>query len=290
MSRIFDALRKSEKGLQAPASVTPDTFIETMEKSHSGLGQVGVERARLRPDHRLVVYSDPQSLGAERFRLLRARLGHWQAAKKLKTLLVTSALPQDGKSLVAANLATALAGQKGCNVLLLEGDLRRRGLRSLLGINAWSGLSECLHEGSDPLSAIRRIEPLGFFLLPAGKAPTNPVELLQSQRFADVMRGLMPYFDWILIDSPPASPLADTPVLKTHADATLLVVRAGVTPREEIEEAVQLLGSQHVIGFVLNAADTLEGSYYKYYQYVGRNGSGTPKARREKAKGKGAKQ
>ncbi len=286
MSRIFDALRKSEKQLQGQSLLTSETFLEVMEKTYSGrgLGQVAIERAQLRPDKRLVVYSDPHSLGAERFRLLRARLGQWQAAKKLKTLLLTSALPQDGKTLVAANLATALAGQEGRPVLLFEGDLRKASLRPLLGIKAWPGLSRCLQDGSNPLSAIRRIEPLGFYLLPAGELPPNPVELLQSQRFADLMRGLVSHFDWILIDSPPVSPLADTLVLKAQADASLLVVRAGTTPREAVEEAVQLLGPEHVLGLVLNGADGLNWYYYNDYRYAGRNGSGNPKGKTEKGK------
>ncbi len=287
MSRIFDALRKSEKQLQGQGSLTSETFLEVMEKSNNGraLGQVAIERVQLQPDKRLVVYSDPHSLGAEQFRLLRARLGQWQAAKNLKTLLLTSALSGDGKSLVAANLATALAGREGRPVLLVEGDLRKASLRFLLGIKAWPGLSGCLQDGSNPLSAIRRIEPLGFFLLPAGALPPNPVELLQSQRFADLMCGLVSYFDWILVDSPPVSPLADAVLLKAQADASLLVVRAGKTPREAVEESIQLLDPEHVLGLVLNGADGLNRDHYYDYLFPGRNSSGNPKGKTEKGKG-----
>ena len=282
MSRIFDALRKSEKQLPEDVPVSPDIFIETMEKTQGGLGQVRVERARPRPENHLVVHSDPHSLGAERFRLLRARLVQCQGAKKFKTLLITSPLMQEGKSLVAANLATALASQEGCTVLLLEGDLRRPTVRSTLGLKPAPGLSESLQEGFAPLSAVRRIEPLGFFLMCAGRTPDNPVELLQSQRFADLIRSLVPHFDWILVDSPPVSPLADTLVLKTQLDASLLVVRAGATPREAVEAAVKLIGFDHIIALVLNRADGLDNSYYQYYHYASRNGPGSSKSKKEK--------
>lgn len=282
MSRIFDALRKSEKQIQE--QITPEVFIETMEKIHAGLAEVAVERIGLKPGMRVVVCSDASSLGAERFRFLRAQLSHCCTAKKLKTILITSPLPQDGKSLVAVNLATALVGREKSKVLLVEADMRRAGLMQLLGLSNRAGLSECLQEGSDAFTAIRRIEPLGFFLFSAGKLPANPIELLQSQRFADVMRSLTPHFDWVLIDSPPVSPLADTPVLKTHADGTLLVVRAGITSRESIEEAVQLLGLDHIVGVVLNGAHGLERLYYSYYAYYSRSSHDGAGSKGEKEK------
>lgn len=287
MSRIFDALRKSQERLREQPDISPGDFLETMERANSALHEVPVERACLRPESRVVLYSDPRGAGAERFRLLRANLSHWQAAKKIKTLLVTSALPQEGKSLMALNLATALAGQPGRAVLLLECDLRRASLRPLLSLPSWPGLSHCLQNGSDPFSALRRIEPLGFHLLPAGDETPNPVELLQSQRFPELMRQLASFFDWIVIDSPPVTPLADTVVLKAHVDATLVVVRAGVTPRELVTEAVERLGSEGMIGVLLNGAEGLHDSYYRYYQYGRNNGSqGSKKSKPKKMKKK----
>lgn len=278
MSRIFDALRKSEKQLQDGVMVAPDTFLETMEKAHSGLEQVAVAQARLRPESRVFMHSDPNSLGAERFRFLRTRLTHWQNTRKGKTLLLTSALPQEGKTLVSLNLATVLAGREGRSVLLLEGDLRRSALARVLGIPPSPGLGEFFEGGGNPLAAIRRIRPLGFFLLPAGRLPGNPVEVLQSQGFAELMRTLVGYFDWILVDSPPAAPLADTAVLKTYTDGILMVVRAGKTSRESVEEALQLLGPEQVVAMVLNGADGLDRSYYSYYRTGSSGGSKTKPA------------
>jgi capsular exopolysaccharide synthesis family protein len=269
MSRIFDALRKSEKVFDEQSFVSADTFLDTMEKTQGGgFDKIPRVQAHLRPQNRIVVATDSHSLGAERFRFLRARLSHWAGPRRLKTLLITSALPQDGKSTTVVNLAAALAAQ-GRKVLLLECDLRRPSIRTLLGLTAEPGLIHCLEHGSDVFSYIRRIDPLGFFLLPAGAVTPNPVELLQSQRFGELVQCLASQFDWVLIDSPPVSPMADAPVLKTYVDGCLLVVRAGVTPRAAVEEALELLGAEQVIGMILNGADGIGGSYYQYYYHYG---------------------
>jgi len=272
MSRVFDALRKSQKSAGTPPYLSPDAFLDTLEKTRD-LKEVPIERVDIFPESRIVVSTDPHSLGAERFRRLRTRLRELRAGRKLKTLLVTSPLPQDGKSTVALNLATALADQEDSPVLVLEGDLRRPFLKRQLGLKAWPGLSECLQQGVEPLAALRRMEPLGFYLLPAGQSVAKPTELLQSQRFSSLIESLTAYFNWILIDSPPVVPVADTLVLKAHTDATLLVGRAGVTPREAIEEALKNLGPDHVIGLILNGADGLTRSYYRHYRPDGRDGS-----------------
>lgn len=280
MSRIFDALQKSGQEFEEQPFFAAKAPTEADESTWA---QSAAVRARVDGASRLVVYTEPQSLGAERFRVLRAQLNQQQRAGKFKTILLTSALPQEGKTVVAANLAAALAVDPRQKVLVLECDLRRPSLRAILRLENWPGLSHCLESGSDPFSALRRIEPLGFYLLPAGEVPSNPVELLQSPRFSETVKKLSLQFDTILIDSPPVSPLADTTVLKAHCDGALLVVRAGWTPRPAVEEAIQVLGPEYVIGVVLNAASGLERNYSHYYHYQspangGRNGSGSDPA------------
>lgn len=235
------------------------------------LEQVQRENATLKPESRIVFHTDPHCAGADRFRLLRMRLqGFWDTGK-LKRLLITSPLAQDGKSTVALNLATALAEQGKRTVLLIEGDLRKPIMCSRLGLTAWPGLAECIEGGLNPISALRRIEPLGWYFLPAGKARGNPTELLQSGSFSSVMEALSAHFDWILIDSPPAAPLADTSALRLHADASLLVVRAASTPCESIEAAIARLGPKHILGMILNGAEELDRLYSKYYGKTGSN-------------------
>ncbi len=243
------------------------------------LSDIAIEEVSLRPESRLPFHTDPHGCAADRYRLLRMRLRELWIAGRLKTLLVTSPLPEDGKSTTAMNLATALAEGGKYSVLLMEADLYHSPLAELLGIQRGPGLAECLEGTASLNSAIRRLQPLGWFVLPAGDAHGNPTELLHTEAFAQVMQKVVPCFDWVLIDSPPVVPLVDALLLKHHANATLLVTRAGKTPREAIEKSLSLLGREHVLGVVLNAVDGLNQLYSKYSKYYGNFG---PKASKPK--------
>jgi succinoglycan biosynthesis transport protein ExoP len=248
VSRTWDLLRQSE-----PAGVHPE------------LADVPVDTVQIPPSSRIEVHTDPRGACADRFRLLRLRLQERWNAEKLKKILITSPLPHDGKSTTALNLATALAARGKRPVLLIGADLHHATLIEQLAISDRRGLGECLEDGLNPLSVIRRIEPLGWYLLPAGSARTNPTELLQGGAMTELMEQLSPHFEWLLIDSPPVSPLADALALKQRADASLLVVRAGRTPIQAVEQAVTLLGPKHILGIVLNGIEGLQRTYAKYY-------------------------
>jgi len=236
---------------------------EELEK-RSELQQIPVEQVDIDPRSRIFFYTDPRGLAADRFRYLRMRLRELWNAGKLRKLLIASPLPQDGKSTVALNLATALA-ERGQSVLLIEADLYHPTLVQIVGLKAGPGLAECLETGLDPLSALRHVGPLGWYLLAAGKTLGNPAELLHGEAFAKVMQKLSPHFDWTLIDSPPVAPLTDALALAQQADASLLVVRAGRTPREAVGTAIVALGAKHVLGVVLNGVEGVERLYSKYY-------------------------
>jgi capsular exopolysaccharide synthesis family protein len=196
---------------------------------------------------------------------------HWRTGK-LKKLLVTGALAHEGKSTVILNLATALAERGKCSVLVVEADLHHSSLTELLKLRAWVGLSECLVDAdTPPLSAIRRIDPLGWHLLPAGEPLRNPTELLQTSAFGHILQKVSPCFDWILIDSPPVIPLTDPISLQQDSDATLLVVRADQTPREAIEQTIALLGKKNIVGIVLNGADSSNQRFSQYYGGIRRD-------------------
>jgi capsular exopolysaccharide synthesis family protein len=231
------------------------------------INQVPVENGKITPASRIVYFSEPESPGADRFRLLRMRLWPIWESGKLKTLLVTSAQAQDGKSTVVLNLATALAEQGQRRVVLVEGDLYHPTLSKRVGLPNLAGLAECLERGEDPLSLLRRIEPVGWYLLSAGELNGNATELLQSPTLAQVFEKLAPHFEWIIIDSPPVIPLTDTLSLKHHADAGLLVVRADRTPRSMVESAVARVGSKHLLGLVFNGSEELERAYSDYGKY-----------------------
>jgi len=274
MSRLFEALKRAEIGRREEESSSPEAFLETVGRADDVLSEVHRETANVSLESRLVVWSSPQSLAADRFRMLRIQLQKLQAAGRVKTLLVTSPTAEDGKSTVVLNLATALADQAKHRVLVLEADLRCPRLTDRLRLKPWPGLTNCLKDGSNAVSSLRRIDPLAFYLLPAGEPAESPTELLQSANFTGLLKTLGPYFDWILVDSPPTGPIADVMVLRQHADAGLLVVRSGATPREAVLESMGQLGASFVQAIVLNALEGMEsgyGGYYgKYYGYRNR--------------------
>jgi capsular exopolysaccharide synthesis family protein len=169
------------------------------------------------------------------------------------------------------NLATALAEHGKRAVLLIEADLHHPTVASQLRLDVREGLAECLEEGTNPLACVRRLDPLGWYLLPAGRTEKNPTDLLHPGAIAKVMSKLTPHFDWILFDAPPLGPLTDSVTLSRFADASLVVVRAGSTPREGVEEAFKQLGPKHVLGVVLNGMEGLDKLYSKYRSYYGKS-------------------
>ena len=281
MSRFFDILKRSQEQVGHLSSASFEETDDDFKKCHE-VPQITVEEAQIPPESRIVFHTDPRSPGADRFRFLRMRLRELWDAGRIRALLITSPLPGDGKSTMALNLAAALAEQGKRAVLLIEADLYHPSLTQQLRIKPGPGLAECLEGGLSPLSTVRRIEPLGLYLLSSGEPHSNPTELLQSEALSGVMEELSSYFDWILIDSPPVTPLTDALSLARHVDASLLVVRAGHTPREAIEETLHLLGHERVLGILLNAVEGLNRLYSKYYGYYGTNSSSSAAPRADK--------
>jgi capsular exopolysaccharide synthesis family protein len=231
------------------------------------LNRIPVETVELHSESRLVMPTGRQSPGADRIRYLRMRLHELQHQRQLRSIAITSPLPDDGKSTIALNLASALAESRQKSVLLIEADLHQPALAKVLAIPPRAGLADCIEEGTDPLMSVWRIEPLSFYFLQAGHASQNPTDLLQSGSMPRLLERLIPFFDWILIDSPPILPLTDALTLSRDVDGTVLVVRAGKTPRETVEEAVEQIGPGRLLGVVLNAAEGLNRSYAKYTRY-----------------------
>ena len=274
MSHLRNLFHKPSEQEHIPPATPRTAVSENVVTSTSAsaatatlaLPEFPVEEAQLRPENRLVYYAEPRSPAADRFRLLRMRLKTFWTAGKLKTLLITGPLAHDGKSTVLLNLATALAERGKRSVLVVEADLHHSSLAETLRLKPWSGLSDCLVDSTaSPLASIRRIEPLGWYLLPAGEPRKNPTELLQTPAFGHIMQQVSPCFDWILIDSPPVIPLTDSISLQQHADASLLVVRSGQTPREAVEQSIELLGKKNILGIVLNGMEARDHLYYQYY-------------------------
>ena len=285
MSHIFEALQKSEeersRNHQAPSlpaellrAVERDAAVPVPEPIESDLDQFPSVKVTPLANSKLLSLTDTESLAAEKFRFFSVRLRQLQQLRAFKKVLITSTIPEEGKSMICANLAVILARKKKQRVLLLEGDLRRPVLTVRFGLGKLDGLSEWLQGESKSLPNIYHLEGLNLWLLPAGRAPENPLEMMQSSRLAGLMDQLNGWFDWILIDSPPLLPLADTSVWMRMADGVILVAREGVTEKRELKRGLEVLESSKLLGVVLNSStETDHSNYYQRYAPKASNGS-----------------
>lgn len=270
MSRVFDALQKTGGSGLLPPTASPAESVDALafDKGFRPESLPSVQ-AQLGPASRIIFHTDPSGPNAERYRLLRLRLNAVRADAEIKTLLITSPGPQEGKSNLSLNLAAALAEKKKHSVLLLEADLRRPSLAPELGLKFPSGLTQCTRSDVGLQSIMYKVEPFGFYLLPGGKALDNPAELLNSDWFSEVTAKLADWFDWVIIDSPPAIPVVDAVSLNRRADASIVVARAGRTQQSLIADTIQLLGQDRVLGVVLNAVEKFGHDYNGYYESYG---------------------
>jgi capsular exopolysaccharide synthesis family protein len=219
----------------------------------------------LAPQSRLVCLTDRENPAAEAIRLLGVRLKDLRRVRPLKKLLITSTIPQEGKSTIAANLACALAHVSGEKTLLIEGDLRRPSLSQMFGVPTTSGMFELLKEGRSPFKGIYRLADTDLCFMPAGKTSSDPIELLQSEKLPALMEQCAALFDWIVIDSPPVLPLADTSVWSRLADGVLLVTRQGVTEKHQLQKGLEALDQRKLLGALVNGsiASAYSGYYYR---------------------------
>lgn len=229
--------------------------------------EIPVERlnpSRLHP--RLILLTEPDLSECEQYRTLRTQLFHAAEKRQTQVVVITSAVAGEGKTATALNLALAIAQSKENRVLVLDGDLRRPNIASYLGLRPGAGFGEVLSGDLDALGSIVCLDDPELYLLPVSREVMNPTELLSSERFAETIGELREYFDFILVDSPPVMPFADARLLANHSDAVILVVRAGMTPYETVEKAVDVLPSGRILGVVLNGAEHIkETDYYDYY-------------------------
>lgn len=204
---------------------------------------------------------------AEQFRTLRSRLYQIRGEQQLRSILVTSAVPSEGKSFVTSNLAQALVRQAGRSALIIDADLRRPHLHVPLGAPVSPGLSEYLRGDVDEMAVIQRGMEEELYFIPGGATVTNPSELLLNGRMKTLLNRTMPIFNWVIVDSPPCLMVSDARVIADLCDGILLVVRAGSTPVASAQRARQELQGKNVLGAVLNSVDggSSYGSYYYDY-------------------------
>lgn len=217
------------------------------------------------PDSLLVDPSNPHEAPTEEFRTLRTKLNHMQSLQPIHTAVVTSPSPAEGKSFAAMNLALAEAQLSGNNTLLCDFDFRRPIAHNLLHIDRSPGATDYLL-GKVPLhEAIRRVGDTGLYVMPAGEAVINPLELLNLKEVKQMLDQLPTVFNWVIIDSPPLLFAADANLLSTLCHGTILVVRIGATTIDSITRAMQSLCQNNVLGIVVNGAR--RGELYSKYTY-----------------------
>src|SRR5580693_9076448 len=296
MSRIHEALKKAEQERATAQAVGTDILaaspitnppiqqeaptenvvvkglvVDKLAASSAGFLRFDDLRKRCaHPDWHLDlnvnVFANPDLSvhGAEQFRTLRSRLYQMRSSQQLRTLLVTSSVPAEGKTFITNNLAQAIVRQPDRRALIIDADLRCSRLHVPLGAPASPGLTDYLRGEVDELAIIQHGLEGNLCFIPGGNAVTNPSELLSNGRMKVLLDRVVPVFDWVILDSAPLLPVADSSLLADLVDGVLLVVRAGQTPVGTAQRACQELQGRNVVGVVLNAVGPLHayGAYY----------------------------
>ena len=269
-------VKKDEEN--APEKV--DTFITALEartdlprsaqhpqEKRFILGSAPAPHARREIDKELITLKSPQSFEAEQFKILRTNLLFPESGKTPRSVMVTSAVPGEGKSFVAANLAVSVARHVNWNVLLIDCDLRRPSIHQRFGYQNVKGLSDYLTSGTTLSHLLLRTDMKNLTILPAGKTPENPSELLSSDRMAALLTEVAKRYNdrLIIIDSPPPKLAAESGALARYVDGILLVVKYASTPRDVVTDLVAKLGKDKIIGAVINNFDAGSPRYHKKY-------------------------
>jgi protein-tyrosine kinase len=299
MSRIHEALKKAEQERAAtqPASLSPaPPRVELGDPAELPGPQpvvadaaasmfaapfsldallAGSPQMNWQPDPHALLFlnGDDSAPGTEEFRTLRSRLYHFREKMTLKTLLITSALPKEGKTFTAANLAQVMVRQHGRRVLLVDADLRGPRLHLTLGTTAGPGLSDYLEGKNDEFSIMQRGAHENLYFIPSGKEIDDPSELVGNGRLKMLLQRVEGLFDWIIVDSPPAVPVSDASVLAKSCDGVLMVVRSASTPADVARRARQEFPDQQLIGVVLNGTRDGATPYARYYYETYHKGS-----------------
>jgi len=289
MSRIHDALKRAEQdratsmgGHLEPIAEQPEpqpvtlpplvhSATTVMPGPSSGLTYEALlahcRQTNWSPDTRTMLFfqDDESRFGAEEFRTLRSRLYQIREKLPLKRLMVTSALPKEGKSFVAANLAQVIVRQHGRRALVIDADLRSPGMHRHLGTEQTPGLSDYLLGECDEFAVLQRGPMENLFFLPAGRVVSGASELLANGRLKLFLQRIEPLFDWIILDTPPVIPVSDSTLMANFCDGVVMVVRSNVTPSDLARRAREEFQDKLLLGVVLNGTPSGQLSQSKYY-------------------------
>ena len=260
----------------SPKPVYPDT-IASKTDVQTGEGAEFVSKAPQGPvDPKLVVFHEPGSPAAEHFKVLRSQILYPKDGKDRRVILVTSAMEEAGKTMVACNLAVSIAQGVDPYALLIDADIRKSSVHRMLGFEPAEGLSEYL-QTDEPLSKyLLRTPMMKLTVLPAGHSVRNPAELLTSAKMRHLFEEARERYPdrFIIVDSSPVNLAAETLSLSQNVDAVVFVVRYGYSSQDLIEEAIAKVGEDKILGIVFNCFESPPGkySYYKKkYPYYSSN-------------------
>lgn len=289
MSRIYEAIQRADRernALQevdvrhsAEASIEP--CIVEVPEIRSELDLEKIKHRAWKPVDTSLPTLGNVGASIEQFRSLRARVDQLRIQASIKTILVSSGMPGEGKTFIAANLALSMARNAQNSILLIDGDLRRGTLHKLLGAPNLPGLADYLAGTAEVMTVLQRcvvpetlnsgaahgISHLTF--VPAGVSTDNSSEVIASTRMRNLITLLAPHFDWIVIDSPPVLAVSDAVELARAADAVLLVARGADTPFDVAQRTQAAFSNSRVLGFVLNAVKKVP-RHHSYSYYYGR--------------------
>lgn len=292
MSRLYEALKRADLERKTAPMAQESPFAGSVVKSGaeqppSAKGSISIEEIARQPWN-LSVASFPtladHGQGVEQFRSLRSRIYQARYESPLKTILVSSGIPSEGKTFIAANLSMTLARNTANQILLIDADLRRPALHSVLGAPKTPGLTEYLAGTAELKDVLQHGsftygEPSGadgipnLAFIPSGNCGDNSAELLANHRIEEMVEILSSRFDWIIIDSPPVLAVTDAVELSHAADAVLLVARGENTTYEVAQRVTAAFSNARILGFVLNDTKEMPHKQYGYYNY--HHGSGT---------------
>jgi capsular exopolysaccharide synthesis family protein len=279
MAKVYEALRRAEaerkrrSGEDTPAvtrldwepeAATPPAPAPAVERE-SLFKRLLARRARgdVTGDinKRRIALLQPDSYVAEQFRALRGRIDALAARRPIRTVAVISALPGEGKTTSAINLAVVTALSLDRKVLLIDCDLRRPKIHQSLGLQPRAGLAEVLTEGAGLEEALVKLEGVNLEVLAVRSRPANPSELLGSARMRELIEQVSERYDRVILDTPAALGLPDAKVVSDLCDGMVMVVRADSTRQEEVQTVLEILDRQRLLGLLLNGAAVDQGRY-----------------------------
>ncbi|MFA6079580.1 MAG: CpsD/CapB family tyrosine-protein kinase [Candidatus Omnitrophota bacterium] len=257
MGRITDALKK----------VTDERVKRIQKKPEVQYVVKRVENTKI--ESHIVSFHDPSSPIGEQYKIIRTNIQSMKSTRGLKTFVVTSSINGEGKTVTCINLVIEMAGDlNGKNILLIDADMRKGRVAQYLGLNKAPGLSEILKGEIEADAAFVSPNINNLTIIPAGKVPKNPAELLGSKKMKVLLESLKARFDYIFIDSPPVVPLTDPCILGGLADGVILVAQAGRTQRDMIKNVEQRLTQAHcnMLGYIITNVEYHLPTYL--YRYV----------------------